>query len=536
VNIDETTRLDVIVVGAGMAGLYALHRLRQLDLSVRVLERGSGVGGTWFWNRYPGARCDVESVDYSYSFSPELEQEWEWTERYATQPEILRYLSHVADRFDLRRDIQLNTRVTQAAYCAAANAWLVTTASGQRFVARYCVMAVGCLSTVNAPRFPGLETFNGHRFHTGEWPHEGVDFSSQRVGCIGTGSSAIQAIPLIAEQARQLFVLQRTPNFSLPARNARLDPETQRQVKASYPQRRQRARVSRVGLPVGRPPHGALDVSPAERQAIYESNWQRGGIGSVNGAFNDLLTSMESNHTAAEFVRSKIRQIVRDPAVAEALQPVDYPLGTKRVCVDTDYYETFNRDNVTLVNLRLTPLEEITPTGLRTSAAEYALDSIVFATGFDAMTGPLVAIDIRGNDGQTLWSKWRDGPLTYLGVATAGFPNLFLITAPGSPSVLSNMVVSIEQHVEWIADCISYLSTRGIDEIEATPEAEAEWVEHVNEVANQTLYPLANSWYVGANIPGKARIFMPYVGGVGAYRTKCDEVAAGGYTGFALRR
>jgi cyclohexanone monooxygenase len=526
--------LDVVVIGAGFSGMYMLYRLRQLGLSVRVFERGSGVGGTWFWNRYPGARCDVESLDYSYSFSPELEQEWEWTERYPTQPEILRYLNHVADRFDLRRDIQLNTKVTEAHYQEEAHRWSIVTSEGERFSAQFCIMAVGCLSSVNEPKFKGLDSFEGSWYQTSRWPHAGVDFTGQCVGCIGTGSSAIQAIPQIARQARQLTVFQRTPNFSIPARNAPLDSETQRQVKAEYPERRRKARASRAGLPLEAPLQSAMEVSPEERQRVYEAGWRRGGIGSVNAAYTDLMINIDANQTVADFVRSKIRETVRDPLVAETLMPVDYPLGTKRLCVDIDYYETYNRDNVSLVDLRRDPILEIIPTGIRTRSTDYDLDSIVFAIGFDAMTGPLFDIDIRGCGGLALKSKWADGPRTYLGLATAGFPNLFMITGPGSPSVLSNMVVSIEQHVEWIADCLSYLSAHRLECIEADAEAEDAWVQHVNEVANRTLYPLANSWYMGANIPGKPRIFMPYVGGVGAYRLKCEEVAARGYTGFKL--
>ncbi|MBV9581934.1 MAG: NAD(P)/FAD-dependent oxidoreductase [Chloroflexi bacterium] len=525
---------DGIVIGAGFSGLYALYRLRRLGLSVRVFERGSGIGGTWFWNRYPGARCDVESLDYSYSFSPELEQEWEWTERYPTQPEILRYLNHVADRFDLWRDIQLETTIVRAEYSDAANRWTITTADGHTFTARYCIMAVGCLSSVNEPTFTGLETFQGQWYQTSRWPHDKVDFSGQRVACIGTGSSGIQTIPQLARQAAHLYVFQRTPNFSIPARNAPLDTETQQQVKATYPERRQKARQSRAGLALDPPLRGALDDTPEDRQNNYEAGWRKGGIGSVNGAYNDLLVSPEANQTVADFVRGKIREIVHDPAVAEVLMPVDYPFGTKRLCVDIDYYETYNRDNVTLVDLRRDPIEAIVPTGIRTRSTSYQVDSIVFAIGFDAMTGPLFDIDIRGRGGRTLKDKWADGPHTYLGIATAGFPNLFLVTGPGSPSVLSNMVTSIEQHVEWITDCLRYLREHDLDCIEADVAAEDAWVAHVNELASRTLYPLAKSWYMGANIPGKPRIFMPYVGGVGAYRIKCDEVAAQGYAGFLL--
>ncbi|HEV8437610.1 MAG TPA: NAD(P)/FAD-dependent oxidoreductase [Methylomirabilota bacterium] len=525
--------LDAVIVGAGLAGLYMLHRLRELGFSARVYEAGSGVGGTWYWNRYPGARCDVESMDYSYSFSDELQQEWKWTERYASQPEILSYINHVADRFDLRGDIQLSTRVTAAVFDDATNRWAIETDRGDRVSARFCIMATGCLSTAQVPAFKGLDTFAGKWYHTGHWPHDGVDFTGQRVGVIGTGSSAIQSIPIIARQAASLVVFQRTPNFSVPARNAPLDPEYERRLKAHYAEYRRQARQSRVGFVVAANEQSALAAAPDEREREYETRWNRGGLG-FTAAFADLLTRKEANDTAAEFFRVKIRATVRDAAVAEALVPKEYPLGTKRMCVDTDYYDTFNRANVTLVDVRRTPIEAMTPRGVQTRDAEYELDSIVFATGFDAMTGALLGIDIRGRAGRTLRHKWAEGPRTYLGIAIAGFPNLFAITGPGSPSVLSNMIVSIEQHVDWIADCLAHLRVHDLAAIEATVEAEAAWVAHVTEVGNATLYPLANSWYTGANIPGKPRIFMPYVGGVGTYRQKCDEVAAKGYDGFRL--
>jgi cyclohexanone monooxygenase len=525
--------LDAVVVGAGLAGLYMLHRLRGLGLRVRVYEAGGGVGGTWYWNRYPGARCDTESMDYSYSFSDELQQEWRWTERYAGQAEILRYIEHVADRFDLRRDVQLRTRVTAAHFDEATGRWRIQTERGERVSAAFCVMAVGCLSAAQLPEIEGRASFAGRWYHTGHWPHEGVDFAGQRVGVIGTGSSAIQAIPIIARQAARLFVFQRTPNFSLPARNAPLDPAAERTMKANYAEHRRRARESRTGMLLEPNDQPALSASPEERRNQYEARWARGGFG-LMAAFSDLGTNRDANETAAEFVRAKIRQTVHDPAVADALSPRDHPIGTKRICVDTDYFETFNRENVTLVDLRKQPIEAITPTGLRTRDAAYELDSLVFATGFDAMTGPLLRIDVRGRGGLALKEKWAAGPRTYLGVATAGFPNLFTITGPGSPSVLSNMIVSIEQHVDWIADCLAYLRQHGLSTIEATAEAEERWGAHVEAAANATLHPLANSWYVGANVPGKPRVFMPYIGGVGAYRRTCDEVAANGYAGFAL--
>jgi cation diffusion facilitator CzcD-associated flavoprotein CzcO len=534
---------DVVVVGAGFAGLYALVRLREMGLSARVLERGDGVGGTWFWNRYPGARCDVESVDYSYSFDEALEQEWEWTERYPAQPEILRYLNHVADRYDLRRDISLGTTVTAAHYDETANHWTIRTrgrdgGGARRLRARFCVMATGCLTSVNRPGFPGLEEFRGRWFHTARWPDDGVDFTGRRVGVIGTGSTGIQAIPRIAEQAAHLYVFQRTANFSMPARNAPLDARAQAEVKADYRQRRRLCRESGNGLPYSHPDvaprRSTAEAGDAECARVFAERWALGGIACLTSAFNDITSDPRANALAAEFARGKIAEIVPDPRTARSLMPVGYPMGAKRVCVDTGYYETYNRDNVTLVDVRSHPIEGITPGGLRTTEREYRLDALVFATGFDAITGALRDVDIRGREGVPLAAKWTDGPRTYLGLATAGFPNLFLVTGPGSPSVLSNMVVSIEQHVDWIAGCLAALRDRGLDRVEATVDAEEAWVAHVNEVAAQTLFVRAESWYLGANIPGKPRIFMPYAGGVGEYRKICDEIAADGYRGFAL--
>ena len=530
----KPTSLDVIVVGAGFAGLYLLHKLRGMGLSTRVFEAADGVGGTWYWNRYPGARVDIESQEYSYSFSEDLQDDWRWTERYAAQPELLAYLNHVADRFDLRKDIQFDTRVTSAVFDEAAGRWTVTTNQGDAVSARYCIMATGCLSVTNEPKFAGMETFKGKSYHTGRWPHAGVDFTGQRVGVIGTGSSAIQSIPQIAAQADHLYVFQRTPNYSVPAHNGPIDPEKVEAWKNNRAELRQKARESGAGIVAVEPTEqSALAVSDEERRAVFESRWKRGGF-AIGGAFIDTAIDPAANATAAEFVAGKIREIVKDPEVADILTPKSYPFGTKRLCVDTGYYEVFNRDNVTLVDVSNAPIEAITPTGLRTAEGDFQLDSIVYAIGFDAMTGALNAIDIRGRGGRPLKEKWAGGPLTYLGLMVAGFPNLFTITGPGSPSVLSNMVVSIEQHVEWISDLLAYMGDRQLSVIEASPEAEAGWVAHVNEVADMTLYPKANSWYLGANIPGKPRVFMPYVGGVGVYRQLCDDVAAKGYEGFAL--
>ena len=524
--------VDVVIVGAGFAGMYLLHRLRGLGLSVQVFETATGVGGTWYWNRYPGARCDVESMQYSYSFLNELQQEWKWSERFAAQPEILRYANHVADRLDLRRNIRFETRVTDTVYDEAGSLWQIRTDKGNHVTARHCIMAVGCLSTARTPDFKGLESFKGKTYHTGEWPHEGVDFTGLRVGVIGTGSSAIQAIPVIAEQAKHLTVFQRTPNFSIPSRNTPMPAEYEAWWKTHYPEQRRKAREQmRTGVINQMNDQSALDVSPEERRRIYEDRWNQGGTAFMV-SFNDLITNKAANDTAVEFVHEKIRSVVNDPAVAELLLPKNHPIGTKRICVDTNYYQTYNRPNVTLVDIKNAPIEEITPNGLRTGGREYELDAIVFATGFDAMTGSLLKMGIVGRDGTKLADKWEAGPRTYLGLMTAKFPNLFLITGPGSPSVLSNMIVSIEQHVDWVVDCITDLRANGLETIEATQEAEDNWVEHVNEMAFKTLYPGANSWYMGANIPGKPRVFMPYIGGVPAYRRKCDEVATKAYEGF----
>jgi cyclohexanone monooxygenase len=528
-------QIDALIVGAGFSGIYLLHRLRALGVPVLLVEAGPGVGGTWYWNRYPGARVDVRSTTYSYSFSEELEREWRWSERYAPQPEILRYINHVADRLDLRRDMQFGTRVTAARYDEASRRWRVDTDRGERFGARFLIMATGCLSVPRLPAVEGLETFHGDWYHTAGWPEQGLDLGGRRVGVIGTGSSAIQAIPLIAAQAAHLTVFQRTANFSIPAWNGPVDDEAEAERIATSPARRALARVTATGDTWDVSEQSALALTAEEREREYERRWREGGFSFLT-AFADILTDADANETAAEFVRGKIRERVRDPATADLLCPTDHPFGTKRMCVDTDYYETYNRDNVTLVDVRSAPIVAITPTGLRTTSAEYELDTIVFATGFDAMTGALRAVDIRGRGGEALAQKWAAGPRTYLGVATSGFPNLFLITGPGSPSVLSNMMTSIEQHVEWVADCIGHLRAGGFATIEAHRQAEDRWVEHVNEEGAKTLYPRANSWYVGANVPGKPRVFMPYVGGVGAYRALCERVAAAGYEGFVLDR
>ena len=529
----KSEQFDAIVVGAGFAGMYMLHKLRGQGLRVIVLEAASGVGGTWFWNRYPGARVDIESRDYGYSFDAQLEREWRWSERYAAQPELLRYLNHVADRFDLRRDIRFETRVTAARFDEDAARWSVETERGGSVSARFVIMATGCLSEPKDIAFPGAEDFAGEVFRTFDYPEQGVDFTGKRVAVIGTGSSAIQTIIAIAPQCEHLTVFQRTPNYSVPAHNRPLTAEEQAEWDAERESYRARAKAEPLAFWNDPPERSALEVSPEERQREFERRWEFGGF-RVGGPFTDVGVDLAANRTIAELMAEKIRSIVRDPEVAKRLTPATYPFGTKRLCVDTGYYQVYNRDNVTLVDLRATPIERITATSIRTAEREYPVDAIVYALGFDAMTGTLAKLDIRGRGRLALREKWADGPVTHLGLMIAGFPNLFTVTGPGSPSVLTNMVMSIEQHVEWIADAIRWLDAHGRATIEATPEAEAEWVAHVAEVAHQTLYPLADSWYMGANVPGKPRVFLPYVGGFPAYVEACNDAAADGYLAFRV--
>ena len=528
--------VDVIVVGAGFGGLYALHRLRTAGLELQVFEAAEGIGGTWYWNCYPGARCDVESVEYSYSFSEELDQDWEWSERYAAQPEILRYIEHVADRFDLRKDIQLETRVTAARFDESVDRWTVETDDGRRHTAQFLVMTAGCLSIPNVPDLPGLESFAGRVLHTGRWPQHGVDFEGQQVAVFGTGSSGIQVIPEIARQADHVSVLQRTANYSMPAGNGPLDPEYVRELKARYPEHREAARQSFFGNGIVEVGDGsALDVSDEERRREFDRRWALGGAAWVMTAYNDLIVDEAANAKLVDYVHSKIEEMVGDPETAHLLCPTGYPAGTKRVCQHTDYYDAYNRDDVTLIDLRTAPVTAVVPDGLQLADGRtIEAQSIVFATGFDAITGSLLAIDIQGRGGRQLRDKWADGPRNYLGLMVAGFPNLFTVTGPGSPSVLSNMVMAIEQHVDLIADLVIHLRELGLVTVEAGKDAEDAWVEHVNEVAHATLYPRTDSWYMGANIPGKPRVFLPYVGGIVSYRVKCEEVVARGYEGFLL--
>jgi cation diffusion facilitator CzcD-associated flavoprotein CzcO len=525
---------DAVVVGAGFAGMYTLYRLREMGLSVAVVEAASGVGGTWYWNRYPGARCDSESFAYSYSFSEELQQEWEWTERYPEQAEILRYLNHVADRFDLRRNITFDTRVTRAEFHPESTQWEVTTDTGEHYVARYFITAVGCLSTASTPNIPGLTEFGGEWYHTGQWPHDGVDFTGKRVGVIGTGSTGIQAIPVIAAEAEHLTVFQRTPNYSIPSRNRPLEPAEAAEIKRNYDDIRRTQRSTTNGHPYVISDRTARSVSDEERRAIYEAGWQLGGL-RLRATFKDILTDEDANETLSDFIRDKIRMVVKDPATAAKLVPYDHPFATKRPPIDTNYFEAYNRPNVDLVDVRESPIEAIEANGLRTTTGHYDLDVLVFATGFDALTGPLLAMDIRTDDGNSLREKWAEGPRTYLGLQTVGFPNLFTITGPGSPSVLTNMPTAIEQHVDWICGCIAYMRSHGMHQIQPTDEAEGKWAEQVQAAAERTLLPkAASSWYLGANIPGKPRVFLPYAGGFAEYTRRCDEVAQAGYAGFAF--
>ena len=523
---------DVVVVGAGFAGMYMLHKLRGLGFDTVVVERADGVGGTWYWNRYPGARCDVESMQYSYSFDPELEQEWDWSERYSGQPEILRYANHVADRYNLRRDIRFDTTVEQVDWDEKSRQWLLRTDRGS-YRARFVVMATGCLSTTNKPAFDGAETFSGPTYHTGNWPHHDVDFEGQSVAVIGTGSSAIQAIPIIAEQCRELTVFQRTPNYSVPARNQPLDPAERTEWKSNYRERRATMLEQPAAMVLRLPDKEDLakEASEQEFAECLEERWDVGGFTFYRG-YSDIILDTESNDRVAEFVRGKIAQVVDDPEVAAKLMPHN-TIACKRPCLDTHYYETFNQPHVRLVDVSQTPIERISEKGVVVAGQEYPVDAIVYATGFDAMTGTLLRMNITGRDDKRLADHWDAGPRTYLGLGVAGFPNMFTVSGPGSPSVLTNMIPSIEQHVEWIARCLEDLRERNAATIEPEPDAEDYWVDYVNAVADLTLYPTCNSWYLGANIPGKTRVFMP-LPGFPPYVEVCEDVASDSYRGFAV--
>lgn len=525
--------VDAVVVGAGFAGLYALHKLRSQGLTVRVFEAAPDVGGTWYFNRYPGARCDVESVDYCYSFSDELQQEWNWSEKYATQAEILRYINWVADKLDLRSGVTFNTKVTSAVLDEDTLRWTVTTDTGTVVNARFAIMATGPLSAALTPQFPGLDTFAGEIYHTADWPHEDVDFTGKRVAVIGTGSSGIQSIPIIAEQAAQLHVFQRTPNYSVPAGNRPLTDDDIATVKATYDERRRLSWRSGGGSPHIAHPKLTMEASPEERRAAFERRWELGGV-LFSKTFSDQMIDPRANEEARKFYEEKIRAVIDDPEVADLLIPNDHPIGTKRICTDTNYFQTFNRPNVELISVRKTPIESVDPAGINTSDAHYDVDVIVLATGFDAMTGALAKMDIVGRGGETLADDWRDGPRTYLGLGVDGFPNLFIVSGPGAPAVLANMVLHAEAHVNWISDCIDYLDSHGCAAIEATPQAVDDWAAELSRRAEATLFTQANSWYLGANVPGKPRVFMLFIGGFGVYLDICAEVADAGYKGFEL--
>ena len=530
-NVD----VDVVVVGAGFSGLYLLYRLRKAGFSTRVFERGGDVGGTWYWNRYPGARCDVESLQYSYSFDEQLQQDWHWPEKFSAQPDILAYANHVADRFNLKKDIEFNIEVKASWFDENLKTWKITTNTGEEINAQYFIMATGCISTTQIPNIKGLSDYVGNTFHTGDWPHEEVDFSGQSIAVIGTGSSGIQSIPVLAKQAKKLTVFQRTPNYSIPSQNEPMTKKYERSWKDVYSERRKEMRYSAHGSLKDLNDVPALSVDEDQRQELYTKRWAIGGTGFL-GSFNDLLTNADANYTAAEYVRQQINRVVKDKETAEILCPRSYPIGTKRICIDTGYFETYNRENVKLVDISKKPIQRLVTDGIIVDDQLYAFDSIIFATGFDAMTGSIFNVDIKGRDGLALKEKWNAGPKTYLGLMSASFPNLFMITGPGSPSVKSNMIMSIEQHVDLVIETLLSMRRKGLSVVEPELEAENKWVDHVQEVANKTLFPQANSWYMGANIPGKPRLFMPYIGGVGAYREICEEIVANNYRGFKFEK
>ena len=527
--------VDAVVVGAGFSGLYLLYRLRKAGFSTRVFERGGDVGGTWYWNRYPGARCDVESLQYSYSFDERLQQDWHWPEKFSAQPDILAYANYVADRFDLKKDIEFNIEVKGSRFDENSNRWKITTNTGEEINAQYFIMATGCISTTQIPNIKGLSDYVGNTFHTGDWPHEEVDFSGQSIAVIGTGSSGIQSIPVLAKQAKKLTVFQRTPNYSIPSQNEPMTKKYERSWKDVYSERRKEMRYSAHGSLKDLNDVPALSVDEDQRQELYTKRWAIGGTGFL-GSFNDLLTNADANYTAAEYVRQQIKRVVNDEETAEILCPRSYPIGTKRICIDTGYFETYNRENVKLVDISKKPIQRLVADGIIVDDQLYPFDSIIFATGFDAMTGSLFNVDIKGRDGLALKDKWNAGPKTYLGLMSVSFPNLFMITGPGSPSVKSNMIMSIEQHVDLVTEILLAMRSKGLSVVEPELEAENKWVDHVQEVANKTLFPQANSWYMGANIPGKPRLFMPYIGGVGAYRQICEEIVANNYRGFKFEK
>jgi len=535
---DSTPRYDVIIIGAGLSGMYQLHLVRQLGLSVRVFEAGTGVGGTWYWNRYPGARFDSESWTYGFSFSPELLEEWEWREHFSAQPETLRYCNRIADKLDLRRDIEFNSRIKSAIFDAAANGWEIETTDGRRARARFLITAIGPLSAPTMPTIPGVEDFQGEAYHTGSWPHEPVTFAGKRVGVIGTGATAVQAITEIAKTVGHLTVFQRTPNWCAPLHNSPIDAETQRSIKARYPEIFAACRESFGCFIHQHDPRNALDVSPEVREAFYEQRYGEPGFGIWMGNFRDILINQEANDTITAFMQRKIRERVRDPKVADKLIPTNHGFGTRRVPLESGYYEVYNQPNVRLVDLRDTPIERITKAGIKTSDTAYAFDMIIYATGFDAITGSFDRIDIRGIDGQRLKDKWAEGPRTYLGLQIAGFPNMFTLVGPHNAATFCNIPRCIEQNVEWVTALLHHMQAKGLTRVEATAAAETTWTEHVHEVSQRLLFTQINSWMTGinTNVGGKQkRTVLVYAGGAPAYRKRCDEVAAKGYEGFAFQ-
>ena len=529
-----TRNLDAFVIGAGFGGMYALHRLRAMGLSVRAIEAGGDVGGTWYWNRYPGARCDVMSIDYSYSFSDEIQQEWTWSEQFAAQPEILAYANHVATRLDLRRDIAFDTRAACVRYDDANRRWRIETEAGDAFTAAYCFMATGPLSQPKGLDIAGAASFAGETYQAQRWPHHAVSFAGKRVGVIGTGSSGIQIVPVVAAQAAHLHVFQRTPSFTLPMHNRRLAPDYVAEVKAHYPQLRAVARTSPNGGLRPTSTRSLFSVTSEERRRLMEDAWSTSGH-LMLGLFGDLLTNEDANAVVADFVRGKIAGIVRDPATAEALTPRGYPIFARRPCLDTGYYEAFNRPNVTLVDCLREPIEAITPVGLRTRAREIGLDVIIAANGYDALTGAMLAVDVRGREGRSLREKWRGGARSYLGLLMEGFPNLFVIAGPNGPSALANFITINEHNVNWACDCITHMRAQGLAEVEATAEAEDGWMDHLALIASRSLMPKADTWYTGTNVAGKPRNFPIYAGGFGRYAEHCRRAVEQGWEGLRFR-